>query len=530
MARHPKLERLRARAAARALATAFLCAGLIGAPPMGSASEPAAVTGPDIRINNPAQDRNDDPADGLRLPNCNTQSEVSLAALGDQLVAGWNDMGDQCLEAHLGVDGVSTIGVGTRKEGEEWKDQDPGLLPPTEGPITTLIGDPVLAADGEDTVYYAALGKIPGSGPRTGRRIVAVARSTNGGSTWLEPVDASAGRTGNADKPWMAVDATDSAHRGNIYLAWTEEIEDTGQRKIVFARSIDGGETYTTKELRAAAAGWGTELAVGPNGEVYVVFLLSNIEVRFTRSTDGGESFSPEIKVTGLNYLGDRIETCVPESIDMQVLNGQIRVHNFPSLAVDTSGSSDPEAADYNPRRGRLYIAIAHDLVVGGADQADIAFLTSSDGGETWTDTNNGAKPTRIINDVQQNDQWHPQVEVDDRGTIAVTWYDRRLSSDNTAIDVFGTISTDGGQTFSPNFRVTDRSFPPAVTDPNPGLMGSCYMGDYNGLVAIGEGRFVAAWGDNRNSLLELGDPPDARAELPDPDVYSDVITVPAAD
>ncbi len=52
-----------------------------------------------------------------------------------------------------------------------------------------------------------------------------------------------------------------------------------------------------------------------------------------------------------------------------------------------------------------------------------------------------------------------PRLSVDAQGDIAVIWYDTRRDPANHLLDVFGTVSTDGGQTFSPNFRLTDQSF-----------------------------------------------------------------------
>ena len=52
-----------------------------------------------------------------------------------------------------------------------------------------------------------------------------------------------------------------------------------------------------------------------------------------------------------------------------------------------------------------------------------------------------------------------PRLAVDAQGNIAVIWYDTRRDPANHLLDVFGTVSTDGGQTFSPNFRLTDQSF-----------------------------------------------------------------------
>ena len=76
-----------------------------------------------------------------------------------------------------------------------------------------------------------------------------------------------------------------------------------------------------------------------------------------------------------------------------------------------------------------------------------------------------------------------PRLVADAQGDVAVIWYDTRRDPANRLLDVFATVSTDHGQTFSPNFRVTDTSF-----DPNAGKFKDAtgnddfYLGDTVGL------------------------------------------------
>ena len=118
-------------------------------------------------------------------------------------------------------------------------------------------------------------------------------------------------------------------------------------------------------------------------------------------------------------------------------------------------------------------------------DTADIFFARSADYGESWDSIFAvGQNPTDIEEDelpkefrVPLNDdndaqiatgstrdevisgQALPRLAVDEKGNIGVIWYDTRRDPADHLLDVFGTISKDGGQTFSPNFRVTDVSF-----------------------------------------------------------------------
>src|SRR6185295_5464353 len=92
----------------------------------------------------------------------------------------------------------------------------------------------------------------------------------------------------------------------------------------------------------------------------------------------------------------------------------------------------------------------------------------------------------------------------DDQGNLALIWCDTRHDPAGHRLDVFGTISTDGGQTFSPNFRVTDASF-----DADDGKFTDAtgqdnfYLGDFTGLALANQTAF-AAWTDTRNGNQDI--------------------------
>lgn len=461
-------------------------------------SSGAPATGTDVRINQPGE--------GEFLPNCNTQNEVHLARFGNNVVAGWND-GGQC-DYLIRSTGISLSGYGWSDDGgKTW--HDGGTI--AGAPGGNSWGDPVLAADADGNFYYAELADAPG-----GRSIIGVAKSTDGGRTWSAPVDATPDRSASnsQDKEWMAIDTTGSPHMNNIYLAWIE-FRPSGN-EIMFSRSVDRGESYDTPiQLTKSASqrGTGTQVAVGPSGEVYVLWVAHGTTgqpataVWFTRSLDGGITFDAPRSVATVNRIGHSGNCQGIGTRD--VLNGDIRVRPWPSMAVDVAGSSDPLDPDFNPNRGRIYVAAPSDGA--GADESDVYVFMSPDGGTTWT------APQKVNDDTTTTDQFHPQIGVDPKGTVAVAWYDRRLSlpaPPNWGIDLFASVSEDGGGTFSPNFRVSDVTFPPSRTNPNTNGLAFCYMGEYNGMASGVEDEFLVNWGDNR----------DGTPAVPDPNVYFDLI------
>src|SRR5262249_4354449 len=97
-------------------------------------------------------------------------------------------------------------------------------------------------------------------------------------------------------------------------------------------------------------------------------------------------------------------------------------------------------------------------------DSSDVLFARSTDHGVTWRATSvAGPNSTRILNDDNDgrkaiglggeviSGQALARMAVDAQGNLALIWYDTRRDPADHLLDVFGTVSTDGGQTFSPN-------------------------------------------------------------------------------
>jgi hypothetical protein len=164
-------------------------------------------------------------------------------------------------------------------------------------------------------------------------------------------------------------------------------------------------------------------------------------------------------------------------------LNGGFRVSSYPSMAADTSGG---------PNRGNLYL-VWSDARNG---DADILFIRSTDGGQTWS------QPVRINDDPVGNgrDQFFSWVAVDPtNGQIVVMFYDRRADANNLILDVYVTRSTDGGLTFEPNIKVNTQSFNPR----DDRLFQGAFIGDYNA-IAVHNNLAYPIWSDTRRRELDV--------------------------
>lgn len=185
-------------------------------------------------------------------------------------------------------------------------------------------------------------------------------------------------------------------------------------------------------------------LAIGPDGTMYVVwqdYRRNQADIYFSKSTDGGKTFSPNVRVN-----------------DDVGRAGQL----YPSLAVDRSGT--------------VYLAW-HDFRKG--DQ-DIYFSMSADGGKTFS------RNIRVNDDAGTAGQFNPSLAVDDTGAVHLAWHDLR----NEDADIYYAMSRDRGVTFSRNVRVND--------DRGEGFQFHPSLG------VNGQGEIGIAWEDYRNGHADI--------------------------
>jgi uncharacterized repeat protein (TIGR01451 family) len=471
---------------------------------------PAAPTpGADIIVNDPTDD----------TPESTTQSETTLAVLGDTVCAGYNNSGPG------GFSGLSR----STDLGGSWADL---------GGIGQS-GDPVIVAHrATGRFYYAEIATIGGN-PAIG-----VARSNTDCQSFTAPVNASPVASGlNTttlnDKPWIAVDNTGGTTDGNVYVCWTRFIcldvnnqgianctngidddgdgqIDEGSSELRFSRSTDGGASYVNEQILqpGGTAPFGCSIGVGPTGQVYVAWAdragATQDNIRFRSSNDAGQNFAAAVNVsTGNRHPGtDNVIACGPNN-NRPTLNGSIRMLHQAWLAVDATGG---------PFNGNIYVVWASDPAMAGTDQSDVFFSRSTNGGGMWS------APVQLGGGGGQTDQFEPFVAVAGAGALSVAWYDRRNdAANNLNVDVYKAFSSDGGANFGALVRVTDQSFPVPPLNPNfdPGVA-RCYMGEY--IAATGdEHNFYYLWGDNRNTLVTTAFP----NGRPDPDVFFELEVAP---
>ncbi len=409
--------------------------------------------------------------------NSQPQNEIAVAANpadGKNLIIGSNDY-------RLRSSGGSVwVGLyASDDEGRSWAATlMPGYPGGPRGVLSTYQfgGDPIMGFDARGTAYG---GGIFFRGTPVGGDIkdvsIYVSRSDDGGFTWNEPVAVALGKGQSPfhDHPQMGVDATGSAHDGNVYVSWTR-FGGVGQIDIYVATSRDRGASWSASKVsgpipQGDAEGYYQDsmVTVGPNGEVYVVwdewFMANGAHARtkiwMAVSLDGGRTF-------GAPWIVDA------DVVPIRLPNASYRHDTYPTAAADASSG---------PFRGRLYLAWADDR---GGD-ADILLKASDDGGMTWS-------PIRRVNDdsgtAAQFFQW---ITVAPTGRVDISFYDRRDDPNDYLLNEYYAGSSDGGATFG-NVRVSDVSSDPAVW--------SVFIGDYNQVASTSRAAHPA-WSDFRNGL-----------------------------
>jgi hypothetical protein len=316
--------------------------------------------------------------------------------------------------------------------------------------------------------------------------------STDGGMSF--PTSAAAAHEGPSDfldKPYMAVDGgPDSPFRGNLYLSYTNFGSPAG---ILVVVSRDGGGAWSAPLLLDGPSGiqntlqWSVPV-VAPDGTVYVFWAKypaykPPMSIRFTRSTDGGASWSPAADVAsrlpspGAFYL---------KNADPQFgssANRGIPVESFPAAAVGAEGTVYVAWTDFSDGSCSRSSKLGP---IPPCMNADVRLSVSRDRGATWT------APIKVNDDSSATDQFFPWIAAHPGGLVSLSWVDRRLDPNNVNYDIFYTNTFDGAS-FPPDVRVTTAS---SILGLTPGI------GDYNGMAATADGVFPA-WGDLRDPTGE---------------------------
>jgi hypothetical protein len=288
----------------------------------------------------------------------------------------------------------------------------------------------------------------------------------------------------------------------------------------------------------------------GPgNGNVYLAvrtYVLPNAICLF-RSTDHGATFEPSRGAEVVAYHNGSYDVVGPDhslyvfSLEVPLLEVQKSTDHGVSFTSSVTVASDLYGTEYYGDLGLTglrhgtgtfdnfpsnswphaainpisgHIYVTYNKKGAGSDKADIFMTMSTDGGATWSSS------IRINDDATLTDQWMPTIAATAAGDrVGIFYYSRQEDiAGNNLFRYFGRIGVISGDTvvFEPSRAISDiPSYPEFGRDPGAGV------GRYNTASAT-DGVFHVAWADNRSDLIN-GWP------RKDPNVYYDQIVVETA-
>lgn len=279
-----------------------------------------------------------------------------------------------------------------------------------------------------------------------------------------------------------------------VYLLWQEIVFSGGSHggEIFFARSTDGGRSFSDPiNLSNTPAGDGKgrltrdhwhngslDLALGPDGALYAAWTEYEGALWFSRSTDGGATFSAPLRISGGReaapargpslaagaggrvYLVWTVGDDPEADIRLALSDDGGRSFGEPRVLFESGGHADGPKIAVDPE-GILHVVYA-ESPAGPFQSYHVRYARSADGGRTFEAPKEISGPrTREVDSAG-----FPAVSVDGQGRVYVVWElfpDRRGRSRGLGF----TASGDGGRTFPPPSTV------PGIADPDRGFNGS---------------------------------------------------------
>ena len=431
-----------------------------------------------VRVNDPSTD--------FHQTDQTTQSETAAAVRGSNVVVGFNDS-QQTLQPFV-VASADLTGYAYSSDGGA-SFTDGGALPLT--PEFINFGDPWLASDRSGTFYFSQLQ----FDYFNFNLDVGVAKSTNGGQTWSQPQPITRPPFdvfyfGDKEAITVGPDPSQKA-RDNLYVAWDDfsfdfttctDVSCPFLIGLPVARSTDGGTTWQVTYADRFASDFNTgcsfqqylgalPIVNAKNGDLFVAaerFAVDDptcvggtftTDISIFRSTDGGQTFGPRVKIA---------------DVTPSFANGALKLG--PSQYV--RNLELPTMAFFN---GALYVGWND----GASGHSHVRLASTTNAGSTWS-----------LSWVTKgsNDEFQPALSGDSQ--LHLLYYGR---NNNNTLDTIAANSSNG--TAFPTRRVTSQSFPGVSTFPQfDPIISFAYMGDYIVNVSDGSHQYFA-WGDNRDKV-----------------------------
>src|SRR5258706_4781514 len=278
-----------------------------------------------------------------------------------------------------------------------------------------LGGDPTCTFDNFGNLFGASFNSTFGS--------ILVRGSVNAGQTFPSSL---ATISGSLDQPTIKAGPGTLAGQQAVWITYL-----SGSSLVARGAAVTGlgsvGAFGSALAIPGSSTGNFGDVAIGPNGRVAVTYQTpsggrgpSTIQVAVNSSGSTAGSFTLAAGAVPTAVGGFRSIPAQPSrTVDAEV-----------GLAYDNSSG---------PHRGRLYMVYT-DAPTTTSNDLNIFVRFSDNDGVTWS------LPVRVNTDAGANSQFFSKIALDPiTGNIAVAWYDARNSPSNNRVELWGTVSVNGG-------------------------------------------------------------------------------------
>jgi hypothetical protein len=375
--------------------------------------------------------------------------------------------------------GSNNIG-GNGRQGIYYSTNTGATWSQTNLPLTapdTIHSDPTIDWTNDGRAYSSTLG-INGGTLRLRNYY-----STNSGATWTLDATPSGIQT-NVDKQLVWVDhSSTSAFFGRQYAIWHN-----GAPAFVNRRTAGAAGTWLAAPIQVSGAestgtAIGSDIRTNSLGEVFGFWpATGNRRIVYTKSVNGGASWSAG-QVIATTF--DAFDIGVPAFNNRRALI-------YTSGSAYRSGITNNVYVSWTDLSGNVGCTTAANepgTNAASTCKTRIWFSRSVNGGTTWS------APVRLNNQAGLNDQFNQAMAVDDvTGRIVIIYYDTVGDATRRTTNVWMQSSIDNGATFSVATKVTSAATNETIAGADAGNQ----YGDYNGLSGY-NGVFFPSWTDRRS-------------------------------
>lgn len=308
-----------------------------------------------------------------------------------------------------------------------------------------------------------------------------ISKSTDGGLTWGAPNEvintSFDGTKWPIDRPWMAIDRSNSPQQGNIYITSFNLNRTNPPFNPYLSVSTDNGNSFSTRYVDT------TDWLAGS---------LNPLPISFPNVSSSGVLYAsyPSYVVSQSFYT----QTFLGLSADggNSISHKTILTNNPPAQLGDYPLAKKGAPLVSNPANS-AHLAFVY--LSGETGDLDVYFTESYDQGDNWS------TPLRVNDDPIMNNRMQDLVwaDFDTDGDLVISWRDRRNGSDSTYqadTEIWAAFRSKDSTDFAPNFQLTDQSISHNTDLEEAGNDFMC--------VKLQDDTLCAVWGDPRDGEIDI--------------------------